>query len=100
MPDGRHAKTSAGRRLHQSRLWTGYPGISHTLWAETCAVLGEQVAAVCVVLIDHAMHRKDDPVRKPQAYFRTMLAKAAREELYLHRFIFSILKRVRGLCDT
>jgi hypothetical protein len=79
---------------------TGHLGISHALWAEACAVLGEQAAAVCVVLIDHAMHREDNPVRKPQAYFRSMLRKAERGELHLHKSIFGILKRGRGLCDA
>ncbi len=57
---------------------TGYLGISHTLWAEACAVLSEQAAAVCVVLIDHAMHREDNSVRKPNGYFRSRLRKAER----------------------
>ena len=79
---------------------TGYLGISHTLWAEACAVLGEQAAAVCVVLIDHAMHREDNPVRKPNGYFRSRLRKAERGDLHLHRSIFGILERGRGLIDA
>jgi replication initiation protein RepC len=51
------------------------------------------VAAVCVVLIDHAMHREDNPVRKPNGYFRSMLQKAERVQLHLHKSIFGILKR-------
>ena len=79
---------------------TGYLGISHALWAEACAVLGEQAADVCVVLIDHAMHRKNDPVREPQAYFRMMLAKAERGGLHLYKSIVGILKRGRELIDA
>jgi Replication protein C C-terminal region len=79
---------------------TGYLGISHTLWAEACVVLGEQAAAVCVVVIDHAMHREDNPVRKPNGYFRSRLRKAERGELHLHRSIFGILKRGRRLIDA
>ena len=63
-------------------------------------MLGEQAAAVCVVLIDHAMHREDNPVRKPTGYFRSRLRKAERGELHLHRTIFGILKRRRGLIDA
>jgi hypothetical protein len=48
----------------------------------------------------HAMHGKNDPVREPQAYFRTMLAKAERGELHLHKPIFGILKRGRELIDA
>jgi hypothetical protein len=33
-------------------------------------------------------------------YFRSMLRKAERGELYLHKSIFGILKRGRGLCDA
>jgi hypothetical protein len=49
-----------------------------------------------VVLIDYAVHREDNPVRKPRAYFRSMLRKAEREDLHLHKSIFGILKRGRG----
>jgi hypothetical protein len=63
-------------------------------------VLGNQAAAVCVVLIDHAMHREDNPVRKPNGYFRSMLRKAESGELNLHKSVFGILKRGRGPCDA
>lgn len=79
---------------------TGALGISHALWAEACAVLGDQAAAVCVVLVDHAMHREDNPVRKPGGYFRAMLRKAERGELHLHKSVFGILKRGRGQSDV
>ena len=72
---------------------TGYLGISHSLWSEACAGLGEQAAAVCVVLIDQAMHRQYDPVRKPNGYFRSMLRKAERGGLHLHKSVFGNLKR-------
>jgi replication initiation protein RepC len=55
-------------------------------------VLGDQ-AAVCVVLIDQAIHRQDNPVRKRNGYFRSMLRKAERGELHLHKSVFGILKR-------
>jgi replication initiation protein RepC len=74
---------------------TAYLGISHALWAEACAVLGDQAAAVCVVLVDHAMHREDNPVRKPGGYLRAMLRKAESGELHLHKSVFGILKRHR-----
>jgi hypothetical protein len=63
-------------------------------------MLGEQAATVCVVLIDYAVHWEDNPVRKPQAYFRSMLAKAERGEWRLHKSIFGILKRGRELIDA
>jgi hypothetical protein len=47
---------------------TRYLGISHAFWAEACAVLGQQAAAMCVVLIDYAVQREDNLIRKPQAY--------------------------------
>jgi replication initiation protein RepC len=78
----------------------GYLGISHALWAEVCAALGDQGADVCVVLIDHAMQREDNPVRKPKGYFRSMLWKAERGDLRLHKFIFGILSRGRGQRDV
>ncbi len=52
-----------------------------------------QVVAVYVVLSGHAVQRKDNLVRKPNGYFRSMLGKAERGELHLHTFVFGILKR-------
>ena len=59
-----------------------------------------QAATVCVVLIDQAIHREDNPVRKPNGYFRSMLQKAERGELHLHKSVFGILKRDRGQSDV
>jgi replication initiation protein RepC len=63
-------------------------------------VLDEQAAAVCVVLIDQAMPREDNPVRQPNGYFRSMLRKAERGELHLHESVFGILKRGGGQSDV
>ena len=71
-------------------------GIRHDVWVEACTALGEQAAAVCVILIDHAMHRPDNTVQKPSGYFRAMIDRAARGELHLHRTVFGILKAGRG----
>lgn len=68
-------------------------GISHDVWVEACTELGEQAAAVCVILIDHAMHRPDNAVRKPSGYFRAMIGKAGRGELHLHKSIFGLNKQ-------
>jgi Replication protein C C-terminal region len=75
---------------------TGFLGISHEVWAEACAALGEKAAAVCVILIDHAMHRPDNQVQKPNGYLRAMIRKSLSVELYLHKSIFGILKREEG----
>jgi hypothetical protein len=64
-------------------------------WGEACAVLDEQAAAVCLVLIDQTMPGEDSPVRQPNGYFRSMLRKAERGELHLHKSVFGILKRSR-----
>ena len=46
-----------------------------------------QAATVCVVLSDHAMHRNDNPVHKPNGYLRSMLLKVERGELHLHKSV-------------
>ncbi len=97
---GMHGPVLAGDCVKAAYGLTAYLGISHSLWAEACAVLGQQAAAVCVVLIDQAMHREDNPVRKPNGYFRSMLRKAERGELHLHKSVFGILKRSRGQRDA
>ena len=71
---------------------TGCLGISHEVWAEACAALGEKAAAVCVILIDHAMHRPDNTVRKPNGYFRAMIRKSLTGELHLHKSVFGLLQ--------
>ena len=53
-----------------------------------------------VVLIGWAIRREDDPVRKPNEYFRLMLRKAERGELHLQKFLFVILKRGGGPSDV
>lgn len=73
-------------------------GISHEVWAEACGSLGDKAATVCVILIDQAMHRAENPVRKPKAYFKTMIERAGRGELHLHKSIFGMLKA--GACGT
>jgi hypothetical protein len=78
------------------RSYTACSANAIDCWGEACAVLDEQAAAVCVVLIDQAMHREDNPVRQPNGYFRSMLRKAERGELHLHKSVFGILKRVQG----
>ena len=59
-----------------------------------------QAATVCVVLSGHAVQRKGSLVRKPNGYFRSMLRKAERGELHLHKSVFGILKRGRGPYDA
>jgi len=46
------------------------------------------------------VHRPDKPVRKPNGYFRSMIERAARGELHLHKSIFGILKAARGPADA
>ena len=71
-------------------------GLGHDVWVEACSALGEQAAAVCVILIDHAMHRPDNTVRKPGGYFRAMIGRAGRGELHLHKSIFGLLQAGRA----
>jgi replication initiation protein RepC len=90
----------AGNCVRAAHNLTVSLGVSHALWAEACAVLAEQAAVVCVGLIDHAMHREDNPVRRPNGYFRSTLRKADRGEPHRHKSVFGILKRGRGQSDV
>ena len=67
--------------------------ISQPAWAEACATLGRNGAAVCLLLTDQATLREVDPVRKPGAYFRAMIQRAQAGDLRLHRSVFGLLKR-------
>jgi replication initiation protein RepC len=51
-------------------------------------------------VIDQAMHREDDPVRRPNSYFRSMIRKAESGEFHLHKSVFGILKQGRGQSDV
>jgi replication initiation protein RepC len=92
----------AGDCVRAAHDLTASLGVSHALWTEACAVLGEQAAAVCVGLIDQAMHREDNPVRRPNGYVRSRLRKADSGEIHWHKSVFGLLKRGRGplLYDT
>ncbi len=67
--------------------------ISQKSWANACQILTKYGAAVCLLLVDQAAQRTENPVRNPAAYFNTMIARARAGELYLHKSIFGLLKR-------
>ncbi len=67
--------------------------ISQQSWANACQVLTKYGAAICLLLVDQAAQRPENPVRKPAAYFNTMISRARAGELHLHRSIFGLLKR-------
>jgi len=67
--------------------------ISQKSWARACQVLTKYGAAICLLLVDQAMHRTENPVRKPAAYFNAMIGRARAGELFLHKSIFGLLKR-------
>lgn len=73
--------------------------ISQQSWAKACEVLTRYGAAVCVLLVDQAVQREDNPVRKPAAYFNAMISKARAGDLYLQRSVFGLLKREYGEGD-
>jgi replication initiation protein RepC len=97
---GMQRSVLAGDCVRAAYDLAGTLGLSHGVWAEACAILGEQAAAVCVVLIDQAMHRPDKPVRKPNGYFRSMIRKSQTGELHLHKSVFGILKAGRGVANA
>jgi replication initiation protein RepC len=65
--------------------------ISQEYWAEACEVLGRMGAALCVLIVDRAVLRDDDPVRRPAAYFRSLINRARVGELHLHNSVFALL---------
>lgn len=75
----------------------GEVGVSQASWGEACSVVGRHGAAVCVLVTDRAALRDADPVRRPAAYFRGMVNRARRGELQLHRSMFGLLERDRGV---
>ena len=67
--------------------------IGQTHWAKACHTLGRSGAALCVLLTDHAMNRKQDPIRCPAAYFNAMVQRGDSGDLRLHNSIFGILDK-------
>ncbi len=65
-------------------------GISQASWWEGCRVLGRAGAAICVLIIDRAMQREENAVRRPSAYFCGMVNRGRRGELRLHSSIFAL----------
>lgn len=70
--------------------------ISQQSWKEACASFSQLGATLCILITDHAAHRPDDPVRKPAAYFKSLIKKAMARELNVHASIMAILKREEG----
>ena len=68
-------------------------GVSQQSWGEACGTLGRNTAAVCLLVTDRAALREVDPVLKPAAYFRAMVAKSRGGELRLHASVFGLLER-------
>lgn len=67
--------------------------ISQASWAKACEALGREGATLCVILTDRAVSREENPVRKPAAYFNSMILKAKAGDLRLHKSVFGLLKR-------
>ncbi len=67
--------------------------ISQKSWAEACKLLGRMGAATCVILTDQGTTREEDPVKKPGAYFRSMMNRARSGELKLHQSVMGHLKK-------
>lgn len=67
--------------------------ISQESWGRACQTLTRYGAAICILLTDQAAQRNENPVRKPAAYFNTMITRAKNGELHLHKSIFGLLKR-------
>ncbi len=70
--------------------------ISQVSWANACAILGRNGAAICLLLTDQAQQREIKPVQKPGAYFNAMINRAKDGELHLHNSIFGILRKEYG----
>ena len=68
-------------------------GVSQLSWGEACSTLGRNTAAICLLVTDRAAQREVDPVLKPAAYFRAMVARARGGELRLHASVFGLLER-------
>lgn len=67
-------------------------GIGQRAWADACAALTRNGAAVCVLLVDRAMQRESNPVRSAPAYFRALIQRARGGELRLHRSVLALSK--------
>lgn len=48
-------------------------GITQTAWGNACQSMGRQRAAICVMRVDLACQRRNNPVLHPNAYFYAMI---------------------------
>ena len=67
--------------------------ISQKSWSRACSHLTRYGAAVCVLLLDQAVQRDENRVRKPAAYFTAMINRALTGELHLQKSVMGLLKR-------
>ena len=72
-------------------------GVSPSLWAEACRVLGREQAALALALV--AARPPDHFSRGPGAYFAGMVTRAERGELHLDRTVWKLRQARRGKPD-
>lgn len=67
--------------------------VSQKAWVRACEHLTRYGAAVCLLLLDQAVQREENHVRKPAAYFNAMINRALSGELHLQKSVMGLLKR-------
>jgi hypothetical protein len=72
-------------------------GVTDAIWAEAQGELGRAGAAVLVLLADADSVERRGTIRRPAAWVRAMTARAETEPLRLHRNLFGLLHRRRGV---
>ena len=78
--------TAAARMCHQM-------GIGRFAWIKACSVMGDNAAAIAVLIIDRNRAHPILPVVNPGGVLRGMTTKAKTGELNLHKSMFAILNR-------
>ncbi|MBB2156649.1 replicator initiator RepC [Gluconacetobacter diazotrophicus] len=64
-------------------------GVTHHAWAQGCQVLGRFEAAVTTIVMT-ARRENGAEIRRPDAYFRSLIERAATRELFLDRSLYAL----------
>ena len=68
-------------------------GVSTAIWREATTVMGQEAAALSLMLLDSNRNRPSNPVRNVAGALRAMTRRAERDRLRLHASVYGLLAR-------
>lgn len=80
---------SQAELVNAAEQLSGQIGISYQSWRVGCAILGQFESAVAVIVMA-ARREHGETIRQPDAYFRSLVDRGARNTLFLDRSLYAL----------